>query len=363
MLLSELLPVLDALAPLRDAESWDNVGLLVGNPRHPVHNILLTIDYTPEVAQEALERSCDLVIAYHPPIFEPLKRLSPDSLVFQAIQSGIALYSPHTAADVAPGGTNDFLADVVGMIERKPLRPSPSKESSFRMVFTVPEAQRELVCQAVCQAGAGWIGNYSSCTFQSEGIGTFYGQPGTLPTVGKAGQLERVPEVRIEVPVPAHKIEPVLAALRAVHPYEEPAIDLYPLHIPSGNRGLGRVGTVERVSRKILLERIRKGLGLQQLLVAGPVEGEVQKIAVGAGACGDLIQDALKAKVELYLTGEIRHHDALKAAKAGMTVVCTLHSNSERAWLRYLKGQLEPRLQDVHIWLSEEDHDPFQVLS
>lgn len=361
MLLSELLPLLDALAPLRDAEPWDNVGLLVGNARHPIRHILLTIDYTPEVAQEALERSCELVIAYHPPIFEPLKRLTPESLVYQAIQSGIALYSPHTAADVAPGGTNDFLADVIGLTERRPLKPSPARETRYRLVFTVPEAQREHVCHAVCQAGAGWIGNYSSCTFQSEGVGTFFGEPGTLPVVGSSGRLERVPEVRIEVPVVSHKVEAVLTALRKAHPYEEPAIDLYPLHEPAGARGLGRVGSLVPVSRAELLERIRHGLGLKQLLVAGPTTGTVSRAAVGAGACGELIQEALRMKAEVYLTGELRHHDALKAAKAGMTVVCTLHSNSERAWLRWLKTQLEQRLKDVQCWISEEDRDPFQI--
>ena len=255
--LHTLLDVLEQCAPLALAEPWDNVGLLVGDPDQRVARALLTIDYTAEVEEEALQSGCSLVIAYHPPIFEGLKRIPAQHLIHRAIRAGLALYSPHTAWDIAPGGTNDLLGDVLGLKERRPLKPSPR------------------------------LGN---------------------------------PDL-----------------------------------------GLGRLGVLDPCPRPVLLERIRKGLGLEALLVAGPTEGLVNVAAAGAGACGDLIHDALKAGAQLYLTGEVRHHDALKAAQAGMTVVCTLHSNSERASLARLKGRLEAALPGLELRLSIADRDPFRV--
>lgn len=260
--LHTILPVLERIAPVALAEPWDNVGLLLGDPAQSVSRVLLTIDYTLEVEAEALARGCSLVIAYHPPIFEGLKRIPSGHLIHRAIRAGLALYSPHTAWDVAPGGANDFLGDVLGLKSRRPLRP-----------LSRP------------------------------------GLPGLAPGLG-----------------------------------------------------LGRVGVLDPCSRGALLERIRLGLGLESLLVAGPTEGQVEVAAAGAGACGELIQDALKAGVGLYLTGEVRHHDALKAAQAGMTVVCTLHSNSERASLGRLKGLLEEALPTLELLLSSVDRDPFQLV-
>lgn len=362
MQLGDVIKVLEALAPTRLAEEWDNVGLLAGDPEQPISRALLTIDYTRAVAAEAERQGRELVVSYHPPLFRPLKRLLASDLVFQAVRRGMALYSPHTALDVAPGGTNDVLADALGLADRQALRPGKIGETQFKLVTFIPEEHVERLSAALFAAGAGRIGNYSACSFRSLGTGTFFGEAGANPVLGQAGRLELANELRVETVVPIARLPAVLAALRANHPYEEPAFDLVRLAEPPGQGiGMGRIGTLPGVPRPVLFERIRAALKVRHLLVAGPTEGEVRRAAVCAGACGDLLGDALAQRVDLYLTGELRHHDALRAAEAGMTVVCVLHSNSERVALTQLAARLGERLPGLEIHVSEMDRDPFEV--
>ena len=364
MLLSELVAALNDIAPTRNAESWDNVGLLVGDPARAVSKVMLTIDYTDAVAAEAQAAVCDAVVAYHPPIFQPLKRLTSENIVFDAIRRGVAIYSPHTALDVVDGGTNDMLADVLGLpADRSPLRLAQTKASQLKLVTFVPEKDAERVSGALFEAGSGRIGAYTHCSFQTKGSGTFFGEEGkTNPTVGESGRLERAEELRIETVVPMSKVEAVIRALRKAHPYEEPAFDLNQLAAPPEGLGQGRVAAFEKpVERAELFERIKRGLGVRHLLVAGPADGAVRRAAVCAGACGDLLDDAISQRADLYLTGEMRHHDAIKAARAGVTVVCVLHSNSERAVMRRLKSRLEQALPGLTCLLSKADRDPFEV--
>jgi dinuclear metal center YbgI/SA1388 family protein len=362
MQLAELVMVLEQIAPPRFAETWDNVGLLVGDPAQSVSNILLTIDYTPDVAREARDARCDAVIAYHPPIFSSLKRIDPYGVIHDAICRGVAIYSPHTALDVAPGGTNDVLADVLGLTDRHPLRLAETKSAHFKLVTFVPRQQLEKVSAAIFAAGAGRIGQYSSCSFRSEGTGTFFGEEGTNPTVGESGRLEEAAEVRLETVVPIQRVGQVIAALRGAHPYEEPAFDLNQLAAAPESIGQGRIGSFDPpVERAELCGRIKRGLGIDHLLIAGPTEGTVARAAVCAGSCGELLSDAIAAGADLYLTGEMRHHDALRAAAAGVTVVCTLHSNSERLALTHLQRRLEQALPAAKFLLSRTDRDPFVV--
>jgi dinuclear metal center YbgI/SA1388 family protein len=361
MQLSDLIEVLEKIAPIRHAESWDNVGLLVGDPSQPCNRVLLTIDYTKAVAEEVRQNRCDVVIAYHPPIFEGLKRLTP-SLVFDAVRDGIAIYSPHTALDVAEDGTNDVLADAIGLSNRQPLRLAETKSTQYKMIVFVPEKDLEKVSQALFAAGAGRIGNYSSCSFQSPGTGTFFGEPNSNPTVGKSGQLETTAEIRLETVVDISKLPNVLTALRESHPYEEPAFDLNQLAAPPEGVGQGRIGTFPSpLPMSELIARIKRELELEHLLVCGAENIPASKVAICAGAGGDFLDDAISQGADLYLTGELRHHDAIKADKAGMRVICTLHSNSERAVLKKLKVRLEEKLPSIHFMVSRVDRDPFLI--
>jgi dinuclear metal center YbgI/SA1388 family protein len=369
MELRHVIDVLEEIAPTRNAEAWDNVGLLTGDPAQAVTRAIFCIDYTPAVAAEAEQAKCDLVVAYHPVIFDGIKRIvaSQSNVLFDAIRRGVAIYSPHTALDVADGGTNDMLADAIGIMPapegRGPLRLIEPKANQYKLVTFVPEKDVERVAQALFDAGAGRIGNYTQCSFRSPGTGTFYGEEGTTnPTVGQSGKLERAQEMRIETVMPIARLSEVLAALRASHPYEEPAFDLVQLAAPPEKLGQGRLGKLAAPTPCAqVIERIKRELELNHLLIAGPISGTISTAACCAGACGELLDDALKAKAELYLTGEMRHHDALRAANAGMTVVCTLHSNSERAVLKRLARRIAEQLPALPVTISHADRDPFEI--
>lgn len=364
----DLSNAMEAIAPTRLAEAWDNVGLIVGDPDAPLRRILLCIDLTPSVLAEARAHGAEAVVAYHPPIFKGLKRLRAgdvaSGVIFDAIRHQIAVYSPHTALDVAPGGTNDVLADAMYLTSRKPLRPiGPGEAAEVKLVTYVPTDQADAVAAALFEAGAGHTGNYDQCSFRTTGTGSFRGGEGTHPAIGEPGRSERVEEVRLEVIVPRSNLSAAVGALRVSHPYEEPAYDVFPRLDPRSEVGLGRIGEFEDpVSRDVLIGRARRELNVENLLVAGPLIGDVSRIAVCAGSCGDLLDTAAAAGAEFYLTGELKHHDALRAARLGMTVACVLHSNSERATLDVLRRRLVERLPGVIVEPAESDRDPFVIV-
>ena len=372
MHLSAILPILDSLAPLHFAESWDNVGLLVGDPSAEISRILVTVDYTREVADEAAAFGAELVVAYHPPMFAPVKRAAHDALWVEAIRQGIALYSMHTALDVAKGGTNDVLADACGVdsASRKALRPHEGKDVIYKLVTFVPESDVERVSHALFEAGAGHIGNYTQCSFRAEGTGTFFGEEGTNPAVGSKGRIEMVSEIRLETVVPIGKAASVVKALRASHSYEEPAFDLVRLASApeAASIGLGRVGNVASCTADELVARVKSALGISHVLLAGPSgkrDKMISRVAVAAGAGGELLSDALRARADAFVTGELRHHDALEAARRGMLVVAALHSNSERAAVRVFAERLQARLSGlsgITVRASTSDADPLAVV-
>ncbi len=356
---ADLVRSMEEVAPTRLAEPWDNVGLLVGDPEAPLGRVVLTIDCTREVLAEATRPGGDVaIVSYHPPIFDAQKRFVAGSIAYAAARAGVAVYSPHTALDAAPGGTNDVLADALGMTDRAPLRVAEQKDRELKLVTFVPEADAERVSRALFAAGAGRIGKYESCSFRSPGTGTFFGGEGTHPAVGQAGRLELAPELRLETVVPVARAAEVVRALRGAHPYEEPAFDLVRLAPPPSGLGPGRVGTVERAPLRAHVGRVKRALGVEHVLVAGSLDREVACAAVCAGSGGDLVGDAVSAGADLLLTGEVRHHDALRAVASGLAVVCTRHSVSERVALVALAQRLGELLPGVRITRAASDADP-----
>ena len=250
----------------------------------------------------------------------------------------------------------------LALVDRAPLKSSQAKQSQYKLVTFIPKESVEKVSAALFAAGAGRIGQYSSCSFRSTGTGTFFGEEGSNPRVGRAGNLEHADEIRLETVVPIDRIDEVIRALKKVHPYEEPATDLVQLAATPEGKGIGRVGRLPGdVTAEMLLNRLKRELEIDHLLVAGDVTRLIRRAAVCAGACGNLLDDAIAQKCDLYVTGEMRHHDALKAVKAGLVVACTLHSNSERAVLKKLRDDLARRLPVLKVHLSRQDRDPFSV--
>jgi len=371
MKVSDVERALQSLAPTEMAAEWDNVGLLVGDRTAPGRMLMLCIDLTEDVLAEAAAAKAGMVMAYHPPIFKSISCVTAhdEPVVHAAVRSGIAVYSMHTALDVAPGGTNDVLADALGMMRRRPLEPVV-RSGQCKIVVFVPGEDLARISQAAFTAGAGLIGNYQDCAFFAHGIGTFCGGEGTEPAVGQPGQQEFAEELRLEVIAPKAKVPAVVAAIRSAHSYEEPAIDVYPLEEHPEGYGMGRVGTLRRPATvQTILTRVKKATGLSKLLVAGrPSRARgvkkpalVRMVACAAGSCGKMYQTAAATGATFYLTGEMRHHDALAAEAAGLTVVCLGHSNSERITLRSLANHLKLLAPKLQVVLSKQDRDPFEI--
>ena len=357
---------IEEMYPPSLAQDWDNVGLLVGDPQKNIKNILLTIDITRNVLTEAKRLKTDLIVSYHPVIWDGLKKViaeGPTCVVYELIHSGIAVFSIHTALDSAIGGVNDALAEIVGIVEGKPIGDyvGHSHGDFYKLVVFVPVDALAKVSNAVFVAGAGAIGNYSHCGFHTEGTGTFLPQKDARPAIGKRGKLEKVAETRFETVVPSDKLGAVVAAMRKAHPYETPAYDVFKIHSTAARFGLGRIGELARPSRVArIVEKIKKATGAKAVGFVGDEKRLVKRAAVCAGSCGKIINQVIAAKADLYLTGELKHHQALAAREAKVTCICLSHTVSERFILKQVAKELHKRVQGINIKISQKDTDPFK---
>ena len=365
MKIKEIAQAVEEIAPLGLAQDWDNVGLLVGNPAKNIKNILLTIDTTQAVVAEAKARKVDLILAYHPIIWDGLKRITADgetAHIYELIKAGISVFCIHTALDVAAGGVNDALADILGIENAKPIGDFVTDPAGpqYKIITFVTEADVNKVAKALYEAGAGAIGNYSHCGFKSDGIGSFKPLKGSNPTIGKRGKVESVNEIKLETVVSSDKVAGVIAALRKSHPYETPAFDVFQ-HCDIENKiGLGRIGTLKKpLSMQKAIANIKIATGCKAVGIVGPQRRIIKKAAVCAGSCGKIINSVIAQGCDLYLTGELKHHQALAAQEAGMTCICLSHTVSERFALKNLAKQLKKRLKTVTIRISRKDNDPF----
>jgi dinuclear metal center YbgI/SA1388 family protein len=366
MKIKDIAEQIEKIVPLNLAQDWDNVGLLIGDVGKNVKRILLTIDITADVVAEAKKLKTDLIVSYHPVIWDGLKKITsegPSSIVHELIRRNIAVFSIHTALDVVSGGVNDGLAEILGIEDGKPIGDyvdNPA-DDNYKLVVFVPAESLADVSNAVFAAGAGAIGNYSDCGFSTDGTGTFLPLGGAKPAIGHKGRPEKVLEIRFETIVPAEKLDNVVAAMRKAHPYETPAFDIIKLYNSQNKFGLGRIGklakplTIEQIIRKI-----KKQTGAEACGLVGKEKRLVKTAAVCAGSCGAIINLVIAAKADLYLTGELKHHQALAAQEAGLSCICLSHTVSERFILKKFAKQLQKQLNSATIKISKKDADPFR---
>ena len=356
---------IEQLFPPALAQDWDNVGLLVGNCDAQVSKILMTIDVTKDVVAEASRLECEMILSYHPVIWQGLKSVTshgPGEVVHRLIRENIAVYSIHTSLDVITDGVNDHLAEMVGIVDARAIgdfvsNPDPG---NYKLIVFVPLNAVNKVAEALYNAGAGAIGNYSMCSFQTNGIGTFKPLKGSSPAIGTTGKLQKVDEVRLEVILPADKAPDVVDAMKNAHPYEMPAFDLFKNYQPQEKMGLGRMGKLKSPRRlKEILADIKKATGANVAGIIGKPDRLIRKAAVCAGSCGKIINNVIQERCDLYLTGELKHHHALAAAEANITAVCLSHTVSERFMLKKIAKNLQKKLKNVKITTSKKDKDPF----
>lgn len=380
MTVRELIAVMEQVAPLELAAAWDNVGLIVGEPDWPIHGpILLTIDLTGPVVAEAVRAEAGAIVAYHPPIWTALRRLDgsdPTSrAVLALVRRGVSVYSPHTALDAASGGVTDWLCEglsaVPGRIagDCRALEPHPGDPTPMVKIVTfVPPEHVDAIRQALASAGAGVIGAYTQCSFTTAGTGTFFGSEGTSPATGQPGRLERVEERRIEMVCPRAALALALETLAQFHPYETPAVDVYPLAPrPTRRLGAGRRLVLDRPATPMeLARRLRDFLGITAVKLACPdadaARQPITHIGVCPGSGAAMLDAAIADGCQLFVTGEMSHHQALAALRRGVSVLLAGHTNTERGYLPRLARRLA-ELQPAVTWrVSEADRSPFELI-
>ena len=340
----DIAAAIEKMAPLTMAESWDNVGLLVGQADQSAPRVLLTVDVTLSVIEEAIEAGAGLIVSHHPFPFQPLRQIRTDSvngtMLSKLLKHEIAVYAAHTNLDRASGGVNDALAAQLGLIDTKPLQLY--KEPLVKIVVFVPEEYETKVWTAMSEAGAGHVGNYSDCSFRTKGVGTFMPQAGSRPFIGQAHQLSSVAEVKLETIAPASQSAKIVQAMLGVHPYEEVAYDVFALQNDHLLGGLGRIG---RLSAKMSLENfavaVKTALGIDGIRVYGNMATQIDLVAVCGGSGMDCAKQACREGASVLVTGDIRYHEAQEALAQGLCLIDAGHFATEYPVLAVLQNYLQ----------------------
>jgi len=352
---------IDHFAPFALAESWDNVGILLGSGETPVRGALIALDVTGEVIDEAVRMGANLIISHHPVIFKALGRIPADSLVWRLTGERIHVVSAHTNLDIAEGGVNDVLARRLGLAELRGLSATAS-EPFCKVAVMAPPQDADAIYDAMAKKGAGCLGSYSHCGFMAGVEGRFKPLEGARPHIGAVGALERVEEVRLEMLVSPDCLEEVLAAMRATHPYEEPAYDVYHNHACTRTAYLGRIGRLSApVSPEELARLVKERLGVGGVkYVAG--SGPVDTVAVCGGSGADLIHTAKAMGAQALVTGESKHNLLLDARRMGMTLIDAEHFSTEAVVLESLCERIKERIGGVPVLLSASEKSEIRYL-
>ncbi|NKT09313.1 Nif3-like dinuclear metal center hexameric protein [Rhodococcus hoagii] len=369
--LADVIGALETAYPPALAESWDSVGLVAGDPADEVRKVVVAVDATAAVVDEALASGAQLLLVHHPLLLRGVDTVGAHTpkgaLLHRLIRGGCALYSAHTNADRADPGVSDALAGALGLVATRPLVPIPDTATD-KWVVMVPTTDTVRVREALFAAGAGELGDYRECSWTVTGDGQFRPLPGAAPTLGVVGEVEAVREDRVEVIAPRRSRARILAALRAAHPYEEPAFDVFETADFPGSRGLGRIGelpepqTLREFTSRVAAALPRTEWGVR---AAGDPDRVVRTVAVCGGSGDSLLDTVSGLGADVYVTADLRHHPADEhLRRGGPALVDVAHWASEQPWCAQAKGVLDGRFGSVDGWdvrVTELRTDPWTV--
>lgn len=364
MIVQDICNYIEEIAPLGYQESYDNAGLLVGNPKTELTGGLITLDVTEAVVDEAIAKKCNLVIAHHPIIFGGLKRLTGrnyvERTVIKAIQNNIAIYAAHTNLDNVTGGVNSKICDKLGLKNRKILMPL--KDELKKLVVFVPTDHAEKVRNAICEVGAGKIGNYDYCSYNLNGQGTFRGGEDTNPFVGEKGKVHFEDEVRIETIFPKVRQQFILQAMLKEHPYEEVAYDIYPLDNKYHLAGGGMVGYLSEPKDELeFLHELKKIFGLGCIRHTNLLQKKIKKVAVCGGSGSFMLKQALSARADVFISGDFKYHELFDAE--GKILIADIgHYESEQFTKDVFYEILMEKFPKFALCLSEVKTNPVNYL-
>ncbi len=367
---AHIVRILDRLAPPRLAESWDNVGLQLGNPAWPVRKLWTALDPLPEVVASACDNDVDMLVTHHPLFFKPVHRIDCRTplgrIVEMALSRRLAIFSAHTNLDSVTGGVNDVLAGRIGLGQVCPLG-DPVDADMVKLVVFVPSTHVRVILDTLNALEAGRIGNYRCCSFRCEGTGTFLPEGDAEPAIGKMDTLTEVQESRIEIVVARGGLNPVVDRLKKAHPYETMAYDVYPLSVRDLQTGLGRVGAL---SSPMLLGdlsgRIKDALNLSPVKVVGEAGLKVETVAVCSGSGASLLSAAIASGAQAYVSGDLGYHTAREAQQAGIGLIDIGHFASEHLVVDVLAASIRDAINTAGLTASVEavdmETDPFHYL-
>ena len=364
MKIKEILTILEEMAPLAYAEDFDNVGLLVGNQNDEAIGVLVCHDALESVIDEAIAKKCNLVVCFHPILFSGLKKITGknyvERAVLKAIKNDIAIYAVHTALDNHKNGVNKIFCNALGLKNTKVLVPKQNFIQKL-ITYTIPE-NVEKVRNALFDAGAGKIGNYEDCSFNSQGIGTYMGNENSNPEIGERFEFVEAQEIKIEVTFEKHLQSKILKALFSNHVYEEVAYEIYDLQNSHQNIGLGMIGELENPMSEIdFLEFVKDKMQCGGIRHSQLLGKQVKKIAVLGGSGSFAIKNAIQANVDVFLTSDLKYHNFYEAENQ-IVLVDIGHFESERYTKNYIVDFLKEKITNFAIVLSEENTNPVKYL-
>ena len=362
--IKDIANALEMFAPLPLQEGFDNSGLQIGLTEAEVTGVLLCLDVTEEVIDEAVASGCNLIVSHHPLIFSPLKRITGanyvERCILKAMANGIAIYASHTNMDSVPGGVNYRIAEKLGLQNVRIL--VPKTDALLKLSVYVPMAQADMVREALFAAGCGNIGNYGSCSYNVEGYGTFKANEGCNPFCGEIGELHKENEVRIDTVLPAYLKNKVISALLKAHPYEEPAYDIYPLKNSWDSVGLGVVGDLpaERDELDFLAE-VKEKFAVGSVRHTSLSGNKVKRVALCGGSGASFADAAISAGAQVYITGEARYHDLFNYDRKILFAVIG-HYESEQFTMDVFNDIIRGAYPDLKVIKTSINTNPINYL-
>ena len=364
MLLRDLMAYLEKVVPLRLQESYDNSGLIVGNPEQKISSALICLDVTKEILSEAKKMKCNLIISHHPVLFKPLNRLTgaseTEQIIIEAIKNSISIYALHTNLDKIGKGVSFSMCKKLNLNDCKILYPE--KSGLKKLVAFIPADHAEKVRYAIFNAGAGHIGNYDMCSFNVTGKGSFRALDGTNPYVGKQNEIHFEDEVRLETILPDYIVPQVIREMIKAHPYEEVAYDIYPLENANNNVGLGMVGALKAsVDELVFLKKVKKVFNGQCIRYTQLLNKKIKTVAVCGGSGSSLISSAIRNKADIFITADIKYHQFFDAG--GKIVLADIgHYESEQYAKEIICDIIKKKFPNFALHLSEINTNPINYL-
>tara|TARA_R110001583_G_scaffold188836_1_gene351268 strand:+ start:336 stop:1430 length:1095 start_codon:yes stop_codon:yes gene_type:complete len=364
MTIKDITTCIEEIAPLNYAEGFDNVGLLIGDYKTEVSGVLVTLDTLETIVDEAIEKNCNLIVSFHPIIFSGLKKLNGknyvERVVLKAIKNDIAIYAMHTALDNSIIGVNAKICEVLGLKNQKIL--IPQKNTIKKLTTYVPEKNAEEIRIALFKAGAGNIGNYDNCSFNTEGFGTYRGNENSNPTIGEKGKLHTEKETFISVIFEKHKEASILSALFKTHPYEEVAYDIVSLDNVNQEIGIGMIGELpEEKNEQEFLDFIKNKMNCKGIRHSKLLNKPIKKVAVLGGSGSFAIENAISEYADIYITADIKYHEFYKAENK-ILIADIGHYESEQFTKNLLVDILTKKFLNFAIILSQKNTNPIYYL-